>query len=331
MRPDAYHGDGWAAPFFEGWYFKLVDRARDRRIAIIPGVYRGVDPSESHAFIQVFDGTSREAHYIRYPLADFHASSTELAVRIGESRFSTRGLELAIETPELVARGAIDFGTLSPWPVRVAAPGIMGWYAWVPLMECYHGVVSLDHSLSGRLDISGRSMDFTDGYGYIEKDWGRSFPTCWVWTQTNHLVDARGTRIEGASLTASIAEIPWRSRTFPGFIVGLLFEGTLYRFATYNYARVTWLEVTDDEVIWRMRRGSLELDLTIKRAQPTTLPGPTIAGMKREVHETLDARVELVLRRRRGRSYEPLLRAEGHAAGLEVQGPVERLFRRARP
>ena len=23
----------------------------------------------------------------------------------------------------------------------------MGWYAWVPFMECYHGVLSLDHTI----------------------------------------------------------------------------------------------------------------------------------------------------------------------------------------
>ena len=27
--------------------------------------------------------------------------------------------------------------------------GIMGWYRFVPFMQCYHGVVSLNHKLNG--------------------------------------------------------------------------------------------------------------------------------------------------------------------------------------
>lgn len=60
--------------------------------------------------------------------------------------------------------------------MTVRSPGIMGWYAWVPTMECYHGVVSLDHAISGKLMIEDQAHDFNGGRGYIEKDWGKSFP-----------------------------------------------------------------------------------------------------------------------------------------------------------
>lgn len=32
-------------------------------------------------------------------------------------------------------------------------------------------------------------MDFSGGRGYIEKDWGQSFPAAWVWLQINYLPD----------------------------------------------------------------------------------------------------------------------------------------------
>ena len=35
---------------------------------------------------------------------------------------------------------------LDGWPVKVTSPGAMGPYAFVPFMECYHGVVSMDHT-----------------------------------------------------------------------------------------------------------------------------------------------------------------------------------------
>ncbi|MEZ4893124.1 MAG: tocopherol cyclase family protein [Saprospiraceae bacterium] len=36
------------------------------------------------------------------------------------------------------------------------------------------------------LTINGEELDFTGGKGYMEKDWGRSFPSAYFWMQTNH-------------------------------------------------------------------------------------------------------------------------------------------------
>ena len=43
-------------------------------------------------------------------------------------------------------------------------------------MECYHGIVSMDHTVNGLIEINNEKIDFSEGRGYIEKDWGRSFP-----------------------------------------------------------------------------------------------------------------------------------------------------------
>jgi len=65
----------------------------------------------------------------------------------------------------------------------------MGWYTWVPRMDCYHGLFSFSDSLQGTLTLKGKVMDFFGGRGYIEKDWGQSFPAAWVWLQNNYLLD----------------------------------------------------------------------------------------------------------------------------------------------
>mgnify|MGYP001822280438 CR=1 FL=1 len=44
LRPAAYHGHGKKPPFFEGWYYKLVDREGRNRFAIIPGIFLSDDP-----------------------------------------------------------------------------------------------------------------------------------------------------------------------------------------------------------------------------------------------------------------------------------------------
>ncbi|NHB83865.1 hypothetical protein G7085_02035 [Tessaracoccus sp. HDW20] len=42
-------------------------------------------------------------------------------------------------------------------------PGIMGWYGYVPVMECRHGIVSFGHDLEGTLIVEGRPTSFQGG------------------------------------------------------------------------------------------------------------------------------------------------------------------------
>jgi len=100
----------------------------------------------------------------------------------------------------------------------------MGPYTFAPFMECNHGIVSMDHGISGSLVINGEEIDFTGGRGYIEKDWGHSFPSAYIWMQSNHFA------ANGISFKASVARIPWLTGNFTGFISGLMIDGRLYPF-----------------------------------------------------------------------------------------------------
>ncbi len=322
MRPAACQ-DAGRKPFFEGWYVKLVDRTQTRRLALIPGMYRDRDPSKSTSFLQVFCDHQNTATILYWPLNEFTASHERFDATVAGNRLGSHGVELDIRRDNISLHGSLQFDNLQRWPVTRTSPGIMGWYAWVPRMECYHGVVSLDHQLRGSLWLDGEELDFTGGHGYIEKDWGRSFPQSWVWLQCNHFTDQAGLRHPATSLTASIAHIPWLGRSFPGFIVGLLHAGKLHRFTTYTGARVVELEVGPQQIHWVLQNRRHRLKLVITRAETTRLPGPTVNGMTRDVHETLAASVELWLHDRR--SNATVVHTRGSCAGLEVMGDTTSL------
>jgi hypothetical protein len=108
----------------------------------------------------------------------------------------------------------------------------MGPYACVPFMECYQGIISMDHVINGELVIDGERIDFTNGRGYMEKDWGRSFPSAYFWMQSNHFSEA------GISLKCSVAKIPWMRGSFVGFIAGVWLKDRLIRFTTYNQSKL---------------------------------------------------------------------------------------------
>jgi hypothetical protein len=204
--------------------------------------------------------------------------------------------------------------------VTLTSPGVMGWFAWVPLMQTYHGVISLDHPIQGTLTVDGKSIDFRDGRGYIEKDWGRSFPDAWIWMQTNHF-DQPGT-----SLTASVATIPWLGISFRGFIIGLWHEGALHRFATYTGAQIERLTIEEDEVDAAIVDRYHRLEITARGAAGGVLRGPTGADMAGRVPESLRATVMVRLSALGKDGSHLIFEGSGRNAGLEVVGEISRLL-----
>lgn len=317
LHPERYHGQRRRPPFFEGWYYKLVDAIERTRMAVIPGVFLSDDPDRHHAFVQVLDGSTGQATYHRYPAEAFEAATDRFEVRVGSNVFTDTSMHLDIDDDQRRLVAEVALGPLAPWPVRPWSPGIMGPYAWIPRMECNHGVVSLDHTLDGFLEIDGQRVDLAGGRGYLEKDWGAAFPAGYVWMQSNHFATP------GTSLVGAIAIIPWIRAAFPGFLVGLWHDGELHRFTTYTGARTTALHFDDDRIDWTVADRHRELELHAHRATGGLLLGPTREHMESRVGETMLAEVDLrYTDRRRG----IVLEGRGRNAGLEVHGDLDRLL-----
>ena len=317
FHPERYHGHGRRPPFFEGWYFKLVDATEANRYAVIPGIFLSDDEQKHHAFIQILDGSTGNATYHRYPADEFEAAKDRFDIRIGPNRFTETSIVLDVANDQHVFRGTIEMGEPVPWPVTPTRLGIMGPYGWIPRMECNHGLVSFDHTISGSISIDGVDTDFTGGRGYTEKDWGKSFPAGYVWMQTNHF----GT--PGTSLVGSVAIIPWIRSAFPGFIIGLRHNGNLHRFATYTRAKTTHLRLTDETVEWTVADRNKTLQLRAERAHGGLLYAPTRTAMSDRVGETMLSRVEVKLTDAQGRV---IFEDVGRNAGLEIHGDLERLL-----
>lgn len=317
FHPERYHGHGRRPPFFEGWYFKLVDASEQHRYAIIPGIFLSDDPAEQHAFIQVLDGSSGDATYHRFAIDEFWAAQDSFDVRIGPNRFSGEGLEIELVDEGRAVSGRVDLVDVIPWPVSWRSLGIMGPYGWVPRMECNHGVVSLDHRLDGSLAVNGSEIDFSGGRGYVEKDWGAAFPAGYVWIQSNHFEGER------ASFVGSIAIIPWLFSSFPGFIIGLWIDGRLYRFATYTGAETRHLRITDESIEWVVDDGTHVLAIEAVRARGGLLLGPTREQMSHRIGETMLSEVVVELRTTTG---DLVYEGVGRNAGLEAHGDLDRLL-----
>ncbi len=314
LNPAIYHGHRKQPPYFEGWYYKLISQDEQRRYAIIPGIFRG--PGE-HSFVQVLDGMTGTATYHQYPAADFHAAEEAFDIRVGPNRFTQNAISLNLDG-EMTVQGELHFADGENWPVRPWSPGVMGWYAWVPFMETYHGILSLDHRIEGSLAFNGENVDFSDGRGYIEKDWGQAFPSGYIWLQSNHFDTTR------TSITASVAMIPWIGRSFRGFLVGVYHHRKLYRLTTYTGAAIERLDLTDDHVYWTIADRRYRLEMVAERRSGGLLKAPIRTEMHKRVDETMQSTVDVHFSHRNG---ETVFAGRGRNAALEVHGDLETLLR----
>ncbi len=312
FHPDQFQGAAKTRRYFEGWYFKVVNKDQSAAFAIIPGVAMD-EEGNKQAFIQVLDGKKQTALYHKFEFESFVSSKTEFRIAIGNNSFSANHLEL--DLPGI--KGRLDFSHLAPWPTPWYSPGIMGPFAFVPFMECYHGIISMDHPITGNLTVDGQVTGFTDGRGYTEKDWGRSFPSAYVWMQSNHF------SLPGISLKASVARIPWIRNSFTGFIAGIWLHDRLIRFTTYNGTSLRKLTIDLDKIELVLENKRYLLSIVAYRDAATSLASPLQGLMDGRIEESMSSRLEVLLTDRK--SGQILLHDFGHHAGLEVAGNIEEI------
>lgn len=301
--------------YFEGWYFKSVSADQTSAVSVIPGI--SVQEADRHCFIQLVDAVNQKSHYFKYDFDEFWASDTDFDVKIGRSSFNLKQMSLDIDQDATVIKGTLAFENIIPWPVTLFSPGVMGWYSFVPLLECYHGVLSFNHRLTGQLNIDGRELDFGGGKGYCEKDWGISMPESWIWMQTNHFEET------DASFFGSIATIPWRGRMFIGALHGFYYRGQVHRFATYTGARVSGLNIDGDTVTYSVYDKRMRIEVKGTRASGVTLMAPSFGEMSTKIQETLASEVEI----RFLKDGKLVFEGTGKNAGLEFVGNIEKLSR----
>lgn len=313
FKPAVFQGSLKKKNYFEGWYFKLVTKNPSHTYTIIPGV--SLAENDTHAFIQIMDGYSGYTDYVRYSLDQFSWQTGNLYINIGESVFTDSGMMLDIKTERSTINGKIDFLNVVRYPGSIFSPGIMGWYSFVPFMECNHGIVSVNHDLKGTLSVNGILLDFDGGKGYIEKDWGTSFPEAWIWIQSNNFYE------HDVSFMLSIAKIPWMGRFFIGLISFLFLNNKYYMFSTYN--RSTFSDVRNDieKLEITLQNNSHKLKVTVFKKSFCDLAAPAHGEMSRRIKESIDSELQIQLFNKNGKV---LYTGTGRNVGLEV---TEKIFK----
>ena len=310
FKPEQYHGWGKTKKYFEGWYYKLVTADESNAFAFIPGIAMDQNGNKQ-AFIQVLDGKNLKAEYFKFDAADFQPTKGKFDVTIVNNHFTRTGFK--VNLPGIT--GELSFKNQVPWSTSLYSPNIMGPFTFVPFMQCYHGILSMNHTIQGKLDVNGKEIDFTGGRGYMEKDWGKSFPSGYIWMQTNHFSKP------GISMKSSVAKIPWLGSSFIGFIAGILVHDRLIEFTTYNLTKLRKSYADESMVHIVMENRKHRLEIRAEREAATALASPIQGFMDGRIEESMTAVIHTQLYDKKSKTY--ILDDMGRNAGLEVAGRIE--------
>lgn len=286
-KPEIFQGNLNMKNYFEGWYFKNAAPDLEHVWSFIPGI--SLTKADPHAFIQVINGMTGETNYISYSTNEFKWDKAKLYLKIGKSVFTDKFINLDIETEKLKVTGLLGYSNTVPFPGTIFSPGIMGWYSFVPFMECKHGIVSANHNIAGSLTINGYEIDFTDGKGYIEKDWGTSFPEAWLWIQANNFSNSN------SSFSFSVAKIPWLGKYFIGFFAFLYYNNRFLLFSTYNKSDITDIKHSSETIDIALKSHDYQLTVSVLKSNFGELRAPVSGDMSRRIKESIDSEVSLKL------------------------------------
>lgn len=289
-NPEVFQGQkylGTKEHYFEGWYFKHTNHKEE--IAFIPGI--SLDGGKQKAFVQII--TSKKSYYVHYDICDFQFRFKPFGIKIGNNIFSKERIHIDIQDKKqkLKIYGDLKYSNRKNIHTNILKPNIMGPFSYIPFMECNHAILSMKHKVEGVLHINRHKISFHDGDGYIEKDWGCSFPKSYVWCQGNSFQNTN------ASFLLSIAHIPFKVLEFRGFICSLIIGNHEFQFTTYNHAKIMKCSIDEDSLHIILKKGSYILDIKSKFDSGLKLAAPVKGKMDKEILENITSLISVTLRK----------------------------------
>ena len=289
FKPEIFQGKGKKKTYFEGWYYKFTNADSKFSYAIIPGISLGSNRSDSHSFIQAIDGINGTTYVFDFNIEHFSYDEKELSIKIGENIFTKKSIHLNIKNENIEIKCDISFENIIDYPKSILSPGVMGFFAYFPFMECNHGVVNLYHNTKGMIRINNKKINMDNGLGYIEKDWGESFPSAWVWVQGNDFDNQK------ASFMLSVANIPFLGFKFIGFLGFLYANNRIYKFGTYNFSSIKKMELNGQELNVAIKKGKHTFIIQAKQAEVGLLKAPKNGAMTSLIEESINAEIQVIL------------------------------------
>lgn len=289
-NPELFQGEKYLKKnktYFEGWYFKNTNK--DNGISFIPGI--SITNQEKKAFIQII--ASNSSYFINYDINDFEYNHLPFYIKIGNNFFSKENIHIDIIDQEQNVKiyGDIKYSNSININTNTLNPNIMGPFSYIPFMECNHAILSMKSTTNGTIIINKDKIIFNNDIGYIEKDWGTSFPKSYIWCQGNNF------QKNNASFMLSISTIPFKIFHFTGIISSLIVDNFEYRFATYNNTKLIKYDVDNNHLNIILKKGHYYLHIESNYNNGHKLIAPVNGKMEKDIIESISESIKITLKK----------------------------------
>ena len=274
--------------YFEGWYFKNSFLDKDLVISFIPGICK--NKNENYCFIQVICNKFN-SFFIKYDISKFKYFDNPFKIKIDNNIFSKEKIYIDITYENIHIECDLKFSNMIKLKTSIYTPNIMGPFAYLTFLDCNHGIVSLNHNITGEINITNNNNLIINnknlkGNGYIEKDLGISFPKEYYWCHCNDFTATN------TSLFIAIADIPFKLFSFTGHIACLLYNNNQYLFTTYNLSKYCY-NLKENTLKIELKKKKYLLKITININNNFKLVSPNKSKMNNIIFESLDSNIKL--------------------------------------
>lgn len=271
-------------PYFEGYYFKFINE-KEELVILIAGI--SISKNEKYSFIQIASNYDKNVAFYKFPLSEFKSSKDSFLFNIGNNEFKRDEITLELDNinVHLQLKNSIN------WNRSVLNPNIMGFLSFIPRVECKHDVITVATEVTGHVKLQNQTISFDKSSGYIEKNWGYSFPRKYLWLHANQFKN------DQLSLQFAMAKPKWLFFR-PQVYIGYLMNGELTHFGSHklSLARVK-TDGDQTKVTIRMFRKNIIIRVTNKT--PIHLISPKEGKLQNKISEYLNSDIELVVIKKR--------------------------------
>lgn len=280
-KPSSLRGYPERSKYFEGWFQKVYSKKHQASFILIYG-YATRNTYDTFGFIQVLI-PNEKPKIVYFPKHELSFDSGQHIVRMGDNCLTMNSIE--ISTDEL----DINLSLMNNHPIPTFKNS-MGYHYYVPTLPCYHSVMNTSHLVSGIIRHKESVFALDEDMGYMEKNWGTSFPENYFWI---HAVDPYNPQI---SLLFSIAEIQWLGKRFIKHVGHLRIEGKHIDLRALKDISIADRIVSEKKRCMKIKSKELELDIWITYGNKVTFKGPNQGHMSRDIFHHTDAIIGISLK-----------------------------------
>jgi len=279
-KPNSIRGTFERNKFFEGWFQKVYSKAHKASFILIYG-YATHNSDNEFGFLQILI-PNQTPEIVYFPKNQVSCDIKKHQFRMGKNLLTSELIRIDINGI------SIELNLKNKQPFRTFKNS-MGYTYFIPNLPCYHSVLNTAQSVSGEIKHQGQCYTLDHEMGYLEKNWGTTFPESYFWV---HAVDPNNPAI---SLLFSRAKIVWLGKTYIKHVGYLCYDGQQIELRELKNCAVSNSNISPENRIIQIRSASAQLDLALGYGREVQFKGPKDGALSRMIHHQADAKVEVSL------------------------------------